>query len=453
MSPAVTERYVCQECGASASKWAGRCSMCGAWNAVVEELPVGPLLKAPNYQLGKPFELVRLDHVSADAARLKTGIHELDRVCGGGIVPGSTLLLGGDPGIGKSTLLLQGLAGLNKENCRCIYISGEEAVDQIQRRATRLGIKDSALEVATNTSVGDIAATLQANPPHLFVIDSIQTMYTGNLDSAAGSVGQVRSSAQSLSQFAKEFGSAVILVGHVTKDGQIAGPRVLEHMVDTVLYFEGERTHQYRVLRAVKNRFGPTDEIGIFEMTNRGLIEAENPSESFIGARNGNVAGSAIFAGIEGSRPILVEFQALVSSSPFSTPRRAVVGWDAGRLAMILAVLESRCDVKFNGKDVYLNVTGGLRINEPAADLAAAAALISSLSGKTIINNAVIFGEIGLTAEIRPVAQIDARIKEAEKLGFEHVYTPSGGRTSKTYLQISEIDRLQQLVDALGVRE
>lgn len=440
------ERFVCQQCGAMASKWAGRCDDCGAWNAIAEEVVAPSPPKGLSRAKGHLVELVGLGGQSRATARLRCPIGELDRVCGGGLVPSSALLVGGDPGIGKSTLLLQALAGLGREGHRCVYVSGEEAVDQIRGRARRLAVADAALEIAAATSVRDILTTLRANPPAVFVIDSIQTMFIDNLESAPGSVGQVRASAQALIQFAKESGSIAVLVGHVTKDGQIAGPRVLEHMVDTVLYFEGDRSHQFRILRAVKNRFGPTDEIGVFEMTDRGLMEVANPSALFIGDRAHNIAGSAVFAGMEGSRPMLVEVQALVAPSPFATPRRAVVGWDASRLAMVLAVLEARCDIRFAGNDVYLNIAGGLRVAEPAADLAAAAALISSFADAPLPDSSVVFGEIGLSGEVRPVSQTEARLKEAAKLGFERAFTSGNGRQREASIKILRIDRLDELV-------
>ena len=442
----LAERFVCQQCGATASKWAGRCDDCGAWNAMLEDVAVPSPPRGLSRAKGQLVELVGLGGQSRESARLRCPIGELDRVCGGGLVPSSALLVGGDPGIGKSTLLLQALAAMGREGHRCVYVSGEEAVDQIRGRARRLGVADAALEIAAATSVRDILTTLRANPPAVFVIDSIQTMYIDNLESAPGSVAQVRGSAQALIQFAKESGAIAALVGHVTKDGQIAGPRVLEHMVDTVLYFEGERSHQFRILRTVKNRFGPTDEIGVFEMTDRGLMEVASPSALFIGDRAHNVAGSAVFAGMEGSRPMLVEIQALVAPSPFSTPRRAVVGWDSSRLAMVLAVLEARCDVRFAGNDVYLNIAGGLRIAEPAADLAAAAALISSLTDAPLPDSSVVFGEVGLSGEVRRVSQTDARLKEAAKLGFEQAFTSGGGRKRESSIAISRIDRLDELV-------
>src|SRR5271170_1544571 len=418
--------YVCQSCGASFHKWAGRCEACGEWNNLVEEVsgpPVGgrPLGGKPLARGGArhKIEFVELRGVSEPAPRRSTGIQELDRVTGGGLVPGSALLIGGDPGIGKSTLLIQATARLAMDGARCAYISGEEAIDQVRMRAARLGIADAPVELATATSLRDIAGALEAGRgPDVAVIDSIQTIYSDALDSAPGTVAQVRACAQELIRLAKKRGFALLIVGHVTKEGLIAGPRVLEHMVDTVLYFEGERGHQFRILRAVKNRFGPTDEIGVFEMTDAGLIEVPNPSALFLAERHGEVSGATVFAGIEGSRPVLVEIQALLAPSLPGTPRRAVVGWDGGRLAMLLAVLETRSGLALAGHDVYLNVAGGLRIGEPAADLAVAAALVSSRFDRPVPAGLVIFGEIGLGGEVRAVGQTEQRLKEAEKLGF-----------------------------------
>ena len=371
------------------------------------------------------MSFVPLEGAEDQQPRTTTGIGEFDRVCGGGMVAGSTLLVGGDPGIGKSTLLLQAMAGLASTGTSVAYISGEEAVGQIRLRAARLGLAAAPVGLATATNVRDILATLDLpDAPKVVVIDSIQTMYVDTLDSAPGTVAQVRSSAQELIRLAKRRQLTLILVGHVTKDGAIAGPRVLEHMVDTVLYFESERGHQFRLLRAVKNRYGPTDEIGVFEMTGTGLIEVANPSELFLAGHRDNVNGTVVFAGIEGTRPVLVEIQALVSPTALGTARRAVVGWDSARLAMVLAVLQTRCGLNLGAADVYLNVAGGLRISEPAADLAVAAALISAHLGQLLPSRAVVFGEIGLGGEVRAVGQSDARLKEAVKLGFTTAIVP-----------------------------
>ncbi|HEY8032023.1 MAG TPA: DNA repair protein RadA, partial [Methylocella sp.] len=336
-------------------------------------------------------------------------------------------LLGGEPGIGKSTLLIQACAALAAAGRRVVYISGEEAVDQIRLRALRLGLAAAPVELAAETSVEDIVATLShGRRPSLVVIDSIQTMWTELIESTPGTVGQVRGAAQALIRFAKTTGAAVILVGHVTKDGQIAGPRVVEHMVDAVVSFEGEGGQNFRILRAVKNRFGPSGEIGVFEMTGRGLAEVANPSALFLSSRDATTPGAAVFAGMEGTRPLLVEIQALVAPSPLGTPRRAVVGWDSARLAMVLAVLEAHAGVKLGQYDIYLNVAGGLRVGEPAADLAAAAALVSSLSGLSLAADSVFFGEIALSGAIRPVPHSLARLKEAAKLGFCRATIPQG---------------------------
>ncbi len=404
---------------------------------------------------GRPIELLGLEGSEAPLPRRRSGILEFDRVCGGGLVPGSAILVGGDPGIGKSTLLLQvadALTGPEADaGLACAYFSGEEAVDQIRLRAERLGLAGSRVQLAAATSVRDVLATLDsAQAPQVAIIDSIQTMYVDSLDSAPGTVSQVRASAQELIRVAKQRGFALLLVGHVTKDGVIAGPKVLEHMVDAVLTFEGERSHQFRLLRATKNRFGPTDEIGVFEMTDRGLQEVANPSALFLAERNTNISGAAVFAGLEGTRPVLVEIEALVSPSPLATPRRAVVGWDSGRLSMVLAVLEARCGLTLAGKDVYLNVAGGLRISEPAADLAVAAALVSSARDRALPEGCVVFGEIGLSGEVRPVSQAEARLKEASKLGFTTALLPRRRRKEKpdaSGIALEEIRHLADLFD------
>ncbi len=425
--------YICRECGAVSRKWAGQCGDCGAWNSIDEDSGLsaaGPSAKSLGAAKGRTLDLTPLSGADREAPRISSGVTELDRVLGGGLVPGSAVLVGGDPGIGKSTLLLQAAAALASNGNPTIYVSGEEATGQIRMRASRLGLAEAPVQLATETNLRNILTTLDAERPALVIIDSIQTMWADNVDSAPGSVSQVRASAHELVTFAKRRGVAVILVGHVTKDGQIAGPRVVEHMVDTVLYFEGERSHQFRILRAVKNRFGPADEIGVFEMTGTGLAEVTNPSALFLGERNEPATGSAVFAGIEGTRPLLVELQALVAPSPLGTPRRAVVGWDSARLSMILAVLEARCGVSLAGQDVYLNVAGGLRITEPAADLAVAAALMSAHTGETIPADQVIFGEISLSGAIRPVPQPETRLKEAHKLGFATAIAPYQPQTT-----------------------
>ncbi len=443
------ERYVCQDCGALSRRWAGRCDACGEWNTIVEEAAPERLPKGLGAGRGRAIDLVPLDAREApEAPRLITGISEFDRAVGGGLVEGSAILVGGDPGIGKSTLLLQVVAALARSGIRCAYISGEEAVRQIRMRAERLGAGAAPVELAAATNVRDILATLEAaDAPRVVVIDSIQTMYVDSLESAPGTVAQVRTSAQELIRLAKRRDIVMVLIGHVTKEGQIAGPRVLEHMVDTVLYFEGERGHQFRIMRAVKNRYGPTDEIGVFEMSDAGLIEVPNPSALFLSGRGeGSVSGNAVFAGMEGSRPVLVEIQALVASSPLASPRRTVVGWDSNRLAMVMAVLDARSGLGISSHDVYLNVAGGLRIVEPAADLAVAAALISSLTDTPVPEETVLFGEISLSGEARPVSQADLRLKEAAKLGFTRALTAPLSKRRETTLQITEIARLDALV-------
>jgi len=426
-----TSHFVCQSCGAAFPKWNGKCDACEAWNSLVEET----IASAPPKSLGKTagtksaIDFVDLAGSDTPVQRRMTGIGELDRVAGGGFVPGAVILIGGDPGIGKSTLLLQTVCHLAASGQSCAYISGEEAVDQVRMRARRLGQANVKCDLANATSVRDIVASLdRPDAPAIVVIDSIQTMYVDVIDSAPGTVAQVRASAQELMRVAKKRNITLLLVGHVTKEGTLAGPRVLEHMVDTVLYLEGERGHHFRILRGVKNRFGPTDEIGVFEMTEQGLMEVPNPSALFLADRRGDVSGAAVFAGLEGTRPVLMEIQALVAPSALGTPRRAVVGWDSARLAMVLAVLEARCGVTIGANDIYLNVAGGLKIGEPAADLAVAAALLSSMSGTPVPPECVVFGEIGLAGEIRPVSQPELRIKEAAKLGFTQAILPQNQR-------------------------
>ena len=449
--------FVCQNCGAVYGRWQGKCESCGEWNTIAEEnaaaRPPGP---GRQTRKGRQFALESLAGDTGATPRLASGVSELDRVTGGGLVRGSVLLVGGDPGIGKSTLLIQVAAALARAGHRAAYISGEEAVAQVRLRAERLGLAQAPVELAAETSVEDIIATLSDGAtPRLIVIDSIQTMWTDAVESAPGTVTQVRAASQALIRFAKRSGAAVFLVGHVTKDGQIAGPRVIEHMVDAVLSFEGEGAHQFRILRALKNRFGPTDEIGVFEMTGQGLREVANPSELFLSERDLGTPGTAVFAGIEGTRPLLVEIQALVAPSVLGTPRRAVVGWDQSRLSMVLAVLEAHCGVRLGSHDVYLNVAGGLRIQEPAADLAAAAALVSSLSNAPLPNDAVYFGEISLSGAVRPVPQSAARLKEAAKLGFTRGIVPEAGQdaTAGSPLALTAVGSLVSLVADIAARK
>lgn len=445
--------YVCQSCGSVYSQWAGKCEACGEWNSLqVETAEAGPPKGLGSVKKGKSLDLHGLEFSEEKPLiRHKTGLNEFDRVTGGGLVPGCAILLGGDPGIGKSTLLLQAVCALANKGLTCVYISGEEAVDQVRLRAKRLGLDKAPVALASATNVREIAATIEASKIDVLVIDSIQTMYVDTVEAAPGTVTQVRTAAQELTRLAKKTGTAIFFVGHVTKDGQIAGPRVLEHMVDTVLYFEGDRGHQFRILRTVKNRFGPTDEIGVFEMGELGLSEVANPSALFLSQRQSDVTGSAVFAGMEGTRPILVEVQALVAPAPYGTPRRSVIGWDTNRLSMILAVLESRCGMAFSGSEVYLNMAGGIRISEPAADLAVAAALISALQGRPVPAETVFFGEIGLSGEIRAVSQPDQRLKEAAKLGFTEacIMARTGQKKKPTAAEGMDIKELGHLDDLI----
>ena len=420
--------FTCSECGAVHTRWSGRCDACGAWNTIVEERPLTEGAGALGGKRGAHVPLTDLASEEAPPPRTCSGLEELDRVLGGGLVPASAILVGGDPGIGKSTLLLQAAARFAEAGLSTVYVSGEEASAQVRMRAQRLGLGKAPVRLAAETNLRDILSTLEAERPGLVIIDSIQTMWVDTVESAPGSVSQVRAAAHELVTFAKRRGCSVILVGHVTKEGQIAGPRVVEHMVDCVLYFEGERGHQFRILRAVKNRFGPAAEIGVFEMTGGGLAQVTNPSALFLSERGQPAAGSVVFAGIEGTRPVLVEIQALVAPTPQAQPRRSVVGWDGQRLAMILAVLEARCGILFAGLDVYLNVAGGLKISEPAADLAVAAALLSAREDAPLPPETVIFGEISLSGALRPVGQMENRLKEAQKLGFTTAIVPAGGK-------------------------
>ena len=454
------KRYVCQSCGSIASKWQGQCVDCKEWNTLVEDSDgvVTPFQAKHNLQSGgRTVDLVGLNADIALPERIATGVAELDRALGGGLVEGSATLLGGDPGIGKSTLLLQASAIIAKAGHDVTYISGEEAADQIRLRARRLGLGEAPMKLAAATSVRDILTTLGeggSKPPSLLIIDSIQTMHSDLIEGAPGTVSQVRASAQELIRFAKERGTAVVLVGHVTKDGAIAGPRVLEHMVDTVLSFEGERSHQYRILRAIKNRFGGTDEIGVFAMAEQGLEEVANPSSLFLTNRQDDVSGAVVFPALEGTRPVLVEIQALVVRlASGATPRRAVVGWDSGRLAMILAVLEARCGLSFSTSEVYLNVAGGYRVADPAADLAVAAALISALAERPINPDTVAFGEISLSGEVRTVAHAALRLREASKLGFSKALLPSAVDSRDSGMALQGFATLRELVDHLLDRD
>ena len=447
-------RYVCTACGSAQSRWQGQCPDCAEWNSIQQEAAALSTVFAQKHDLstgGRAIELVGLDVVVALPPRLASGIAEFDRAVGGGLVPGSATLIGGDPGIGKSTLLLQVAANMASAGKDVVYLSGEEATGQVRLRALRLGLGGAPVRLAAATSVRDILTTLKHGAPTaLLVIDSIQTMHSDLIEGAPGTVSQVRASAQELVRFATDHGTALVLVGHVTKDGSIAGPRVLEHMVDTVLGFEGERSHQYRILRAVKNRFGGTDEIGVFAMEGAGLAEVPNPSALFLTQRGEAVSGTAVFPALEGTRPVLVEIQALVVRlASGATPRRAAVGWDPGRLAMVLAVLEARCGMSFATAEVYLNVAGGYRLSDPAADLAVAAALVSALSERPVPQDSVVFGEVALSGEVRPVAHGALRLKEAAKLGFGRGWVPTGIDRSEGGIALTRFANLRGLVDQI----
>jgi len=437
--------FICQECGTAHSKWNGKCEGCGEWNTLVEEsnfsTPVfGKGVKHSTKSKVKAIEIHDLDSKVDDVFRFSTHISEMDRVLGGGIVSGSAILLGGDPGIGKSTLLLQTVITLTQNGTKCLYISGEESVEQIKLRSRRLSNKPTNTQIAAATSLNEIIKAINTNDFSVLIIDSIQTIFNDAIESAPGSVSQVRACAFELIRIAKAKNICLILVGHVTKEGSIAGPKVLEHMVDTVLYFEGERGHQFRIIRAVKNRFGPANEIGVFEMGDDGLTEVTNPSSIFLQTKDESIPGSAIYVGLEGTRPILLEIQALVVPSFLATPRRAVVGWDSNRLAMMIAVLNARYGINLLDKEVYLNVVGGLKITEPAADLAVMAALISAFKNKAINRQNVFVGEVGLSGELRQVPHYNVRLSEAQKLGFGTVYAPQPQKNKKLSCDIEVVN-------------
>jgi DNA repair protein RadA/Sms len=431
--------YHCSECGASYPKWQGRCDTCGEWNTLVEE----PVAAKPSSSaerrtrgakgLGEGGDLVattRLrDVTGSELTRWTSGMKELDFVLGGGVVPGSMVLIGGEPGIGKSTLLLQLAAQLESSEHPALYVSGEESAYQVRMRADRLGRNADAVMVAAETNLESILATAGANPPAALIVDSIQTVFSTDLEGAPGNVGQVRECAARLMRFAKETGTAVFVVGHVTKGGGIAGPKTLEHIVDTVLYFEGEGSADHRILRATKNRFGSVDEIGVFRMTGEGLDPVANPSELFVGERGARVSGSALTALLEGSRPLLVEVQALAARAGYGTAQRVSTGFDSKRLALLLAVLEKRAGLPFAQLDVFINVVGGIRINEPSADLAIAAALASTVQDRPLPEDSAFIGEIGLGGEVRPVAQTDRRIAEAANMGLKRIFVAKRGAT------------------------
>ena len=451
-----SKAFVCQTCGAVTTRWSGKCAACGEWNSILEEAtsPTGaPALVAIRGGKGRAAAFEGLQAETRDAPRLPTGMAELDRVLGGGLVPGSAVLVGGDPGIGKSTLLLQAAAALASRGAPVVYLSGEEAPAQVRMRAARLGLSQAPVALGTETNLSNIIATLgKAKSPALIVIDSVQTLWSEGLEAAPGTISQLRGCASALVSWAKGSGSTLVLVGHVTKDGQIAGPKVIEHMVDTVLYFEGQSGNQFRILRSVKNRFGPTDEIGVFEMRYEGLQQVENPSALFLSDRDRGAPGTSVFAGMEGTRPILVELQALVAPSLLSMPRRAVVGWDPNRLAMLIAVVEARCGTRLGAHDVYLNVAGGLKLGDPAADLAAAAALLSSFTGRPAPEDTVYFGEVSLTGAVRAVGHMDQRLKEATKLGFTRAVVPASVAPDRQLadIRLMPLSQLSELVAWFG---
>lgn len=449
-------RFVCQECGYVVTTWMGRCPDCGAWNTLVEEIEttIKPTAKSylpdSNVKL-KPRTISSVAQTKVE--RLETGIREFDRVLGGGVVPGSLVLLGGTPGIGKSTILLDAALRFAQRSIKVLYVSGEESEEQTAMRAVRLGglQADDNLLIMTATDLDAVLIQANAIKPQLLIIDSIQTMYNSELQTAAGSVGQVRECTAKLLQFAKSTGIAVLVIGHVTKDGSIAGPRLLEHMVDVVLQFEGDRSYSYRVLRALKNRFGSTNESGIFSMESGGLLEVSNPAGLFLEEREGDVSGSAIGACMEGNRPILAEFQALVAKTPYGMPRRTAVGFDYNRVNMLLAILERSFGMDFGIYDAYVNVVGGMKVNEPAADLAVAAALVSSYRSKAVPRGVMIFGEVGLTGEVRRVSAPERRIMDAVNLGFTRFVIPDSKiqlpQTAK--IQLVRVKTLEQAMNAV----
>ncbi len=424
--------FGCQNCGYQSPKWLGKCPDCGSWNSFVEEL-LSSATDRPAHSIASsgqdypPQSIVSVE--TSDEGRVRTDVSEFDRVLGGGLVIGSVVLIGGDPGIGKSTLLLQALDRLARKKINVLYVSGEESLRQTKMRADRIGVTSPDLYVLAENSLEKIMEYIQKLKPRVTVIDSIQTIFTSQLQSAPGSIGQVRESAGKLMVLSKSTGLSTFLIGHVTKEGAIAGPRVLEHMVDTVLYFEGDRGHPYRILRAVKNRFGSTNEIGVFEMKDGGLDEVANPSELFLAERPINVPGSVVISSLEGSRPILVELQALVSPSSYGMPRRTAIGVDPNRVSLLVAVLEKKVGMNLAQQDIFVNVAGGVRIEEPAADLGVISAVASSFVDKPIPSKTMVVGEVGLAGEVRGIHQAEVRIKEASKLGFKRCLIPKSNRT------------------------
>lgn len=448
----VKTTFFCNNCGAESSKWMGRCPQCGEWNSLVEEViketkhSRTPTNRGVGQNVMKPVALPDIE--VSNITRIPSGYKEIDRVLGGGIVPGSLMLLGGDPGIGKSTLLLQVSKQVAEDVGIVLYASGEESQLQLKLRAERLSINSANLHVLADTDLDHVLEEALANKPSLLVIDSIQTMYTGDIEAAPGSVSQVRECTARLLRFAKEQNISIIIIGHVTKEGNIAGPRMLEHMVDVVLYFEGERSYQFRILRAIKNRFGSTSETGIFAMEEEGLGELENPSEALLAERSDEESGSAVMIYLEGVRPILVEVQSLVTPTAFGMPRRTSIGYDLNRLIVLLAVLEKRCGFTLGNKDVYVNVIGGLKVNEPACDLSMAVAIVSNLKNRVVPADMVILGEVGLTGNVRSIPRIEQRISEAKKLGFTKFAIPDGNlrqvKTKNSELQIRGVKTIQE---------
>lgn len=439
------KQYVCSNCGSVSPKWAGQCGDCSEWGTIYEEIETNDSASTSVRAGTQLTPEILSGEGASEKNRIITPIEELNRVLGGGLVPSSAILIGGDPGIGKSTLLLQLTSQLADSGIKSLYVTGEESAEQVKLRAHRLQVGSKESYVVAATNVHDILATIDSlkNEVKLVVIDSIQTIYSSDFSSAPGTVSQIRAVAHDLITYAKRNNIILLLVGHVTKDGQLAGPKVLEHMVDTVLYFEGDASYHFRILRSMKNRFGSVNEIGIFEMTSGGLREVKNPSELFLMDRENNVSGISVFAGIEGSRPILVEIQALIAPSNVPMPRRSVVGWDPNRLAMILAVLSVRYGLNLASYEVYLSVAGGLRISEPAADLAVAAAIVSASTNNPLPQGSVFFGEIGLSGEVRKVNQVDARIREATKLGFSNIFCAS--HPHQENVQTKSIAHVKQL--------
>ena len=456
--------YRCKECGGQTPQWAGRCSDCGAWNSLEEEIQAASsatsqamISRHSSYAGEQKSEVQPLSQVtSQQAVRWTTGLPELDRVLGGGLVTGSVVLIGGDPGIGKSTLLLQAMALMAETSgVSPLYISGEESLQQIRLRAERLNLHQSPLDLLAETHAEQMIATAHSRKPQVMVIDSIQTVFTELLQSAPGTVAQVRESAAQLVRFAKSSGTTLILVGHVTKQGALAGPRVLEHMVDTVLYFEGDTSTRFRILRAVKNRFGAVNELGVFGMTELGLKEVSNPSAIFLSRGEAAVAGSVVTVIREGSRPMLVEVQALVDDSPLGNPRRVSVGLEQNRLAMLLAILHRHGGITCSDQDVFINVVGGVKLSETGADLAVLAAVLSSLRDRTIPRDWVLFGEVGLTGEIRPVQAGEERIRDAAKHGFSHAIVPKANAPHKTIkgIKVIAVQHLSEAIEALKQAE